>query len=80
MITESHLSVKKGTKAIYSIIEFIIRAAELFSKEIRKPALTLPWQCAGQPLAPLLDTPILGKVSLLRLGSQGGDRVTLSSC
>lgn len=36
MITESHLPAKKVQKAIYSIIEFIIRATEPFSRETRR--------------------------------------------
>lgn len=75
MITESHLPVKKGTKAIYSIIEFIVRATELFSKETRRPALMLPWQSVqgshSHPPTPSRH-PILGKASLLRLESGWG--------
>lgn len=51
MVTESHLPVKKGTKAIYSIIEFIIRATRAFLQGNQKTssyaALAV---CAGQPL------------------------------
>lgn len=44
--------LQKGTKAIYSIIEFIIRVTELFPEETRRPALLLPWQFGEQPLSP----------------------------
>lgn len=76
MVTESHLPVKKGTKAIYSIIEFIIRATELFSKETRRPALMLPWQSVqgshSHPPHTLLDTPFSEKPVFLRLESGWG--------
>lgn len=69
MVTESHLPVKKGTKAIYSIIEFIIRATELLSKETRRPALMLPWQSVqgshSYPPHPSRH-PIFGKASLFK--------------
>lgn len=59
--------LQKGTKAIYSIIEFKIRATEPFSEETRRPALPLPWQSLESS-----HSPSHSKRQSLKLGGRVG--------
>lgn len=80
MITESHLPVIRYKSYILYYRVHNQGSRAILQGDQKTSSYAVVAVCRAATIAPLLDSPILGKVSLLRLGSQNGDRVTLPSC